>query len=778
MNGERVAGERTRLVTIGLVTLCVLLYQIAVTRLLSVVFWYHFAFLSISVAMLGLGASGVWLSLRPRGEHALSRALLLAGLSIPLSVSVIVKAWPFVTELGLGQSAFIGAVIAAMLVPMGALGAAVCLLLISAEGGAVGRMYAADLFGATLGALLVIPALSAVPTPTLLVLTGLLPLAALALAAGARTPAWIVAACAIIGLAAWGEPFRVGYSKLYVEQGQNAPLHEIWTPTARITVFERPIYSGAAGVAWGWGYGSRFVPEPTEERWIDQDGSAGTPIERVSSAVPKLAHLLFDVTSVGYQIVAPANVCVIGAGGGRDVLTALATGARSVDAVELNAAIVDLLRGPLAAFSGDLYRRRGVHAVVSEGRSFLTRTDKRYDLIQISLVDSWAATAAGAYSLSENYLYTVEALRLYLHRLEPGGVLSISRWTDGVQPFESARLMLLAEEALRQEGAADPREHLLFVSGGQVGTLIAGRQPLAPALRARADQVAAERGFVRQWPPPAGPPRPSMVAIAMADGGATLRRAGLDLTPPVDDRPFFFQTSSVFRIGGEDPSAAVPTDISLESVKLLRVTLFVLAAIAFGAFFLPFALFARPQRGPAFWAGSAYFGLVGFGFMLLELPFIQVAVLFLGHPSYAAAVVLAALLLGAGTGSMLTARDPARAGRLFVLVAPASALVSLGMAPLFRAALAYPLALRVAIAAGLFGAVGVLLGSAVPLGFLRFGDARKPWFWAINGAASVCASALSIALAMSLGFTLTALAGAGCYLLAAVLMRAAARARV
>lgn len=776
------SSETRRLCTIGVVTLSVLIYQIAATRLLSVVLWYHFAFLSISIAMLGLGASGVWFTLRAGKESSLRRALWTAALTIPLSVAVIVKARPWVLALGLDNAGFVGVVMLAMLIPMYALGSAVCLLLMCASGAAVGRMYAADLISAALGALLVIPLLGWLPTPSVIALTGLLPLVGLALLDGVKKPGWVVGSLAIVAATVWGAPFRVGYSKLYDEQGATTPLHEVWTPTARITVFDRPIFSPTPDVPWGWGYGARFEPQPTEERWIDQDGSAGTPIERVRStpAVARadagalrreLAHLPFDVTSFGYQLAAAKRVCVIGAGGGRDVLTALAFGATSVDAVEFNGAIVDLLTGPLAAFSGDVYRRPGVHAVVSEGRSYLTRSDKTYDLIQISLVDSWAATAAGAYALSENYLYTVEALRLYLRRLEPGGFLSISRWADHVQPFEGARLMLLAEEALRREGVDAPREHLMFVSGGQVGTLIAGKDALTKELRDRADRVVDERGFVRQWPAPAGNDEPSLVSLAMADDGAMLIEAGIDLTPPVDDRPFFFQAANVFQVGGEDVSAAAPADMNLESVKLLRITLGLLASIALIVFFLPFLIVQKPARGARLWLGSSYFALIGFGFMLLELSWIQRSILFLGHPSYAAAVVLAALLLGAGVGSVVSTRHAARTRRLFILVPAFVALVTLAMAPLFQAALAYALAARVAIASGVFVSTGLCLGCALPLGFLRFGDAQKAWFWAMNGAAGVCAGALSIALAMTFGFTTTALVGAACYVGAAVLVR-------
>jgi len=753
----------------GLATAAVLIYEVAITRLLSVVLWYHFAFLSISVAMLGLGASGVWYSLRPPTPRSLPRVLLAAGVTIPLSVFVILKARPLVTTLGLGTPGWIATIVVAMLVPMYSAGSAVCLLLMSAEGRSVGRMYGADLMGATLGAALVVPLMWRVPTPELLALTGLLPLAALALVGGLRRPIWIASAATIPLLAYWGVPFEVAYSKIHSEQGSYEPIHEVWTPTARITVYDRPIFSPNPDVPWGWGYGTGFTPEAARggrQMWIDQDGSAGTPIENLRGDPRELRHLLFDVTSFGYQLFSPRKVCIIGTGGGRDVLTALSSGAESVDAVELNQGIVDLLRGPLADYSGDVYERPGVHAIVSEGRSFLTRTTERYDLVQISLVDSWAATAAGAFALSENYLYTVEALRLYMSRLADDGVLSISRWTDYVQPLEGARLILLAEEALRREGAAAPRDHLLFLTAGSVGTLIVSKEPLGGEAIRSADRIAEERGFERVWPIPEGNAPGSLVALVLQRGTAQLAAAGLDLSPPVDDRPFFFQAASLFGLGDE-AKQLLPRDMNLQSTRILRIAVLVLGLVALALFFLPFAVFSGPERGPGLWMGSAYFAFIGAAFMLVEIPWIQKSILFLGHPSYAAAVVLSSLLLGAGLGSTATSRlAPSTARRLMALLPLATLAVTIGMSPLFETALAQPLLVRALLDALLCGAAGLLMGLAIPTGFVTFGDERKAWFWAVNGAAGVFASALSVGCAMTFGFLVTALLGAILYLAA------------
>jgi hypothetical protein len=464
---------------------------------------------------------------------------------------------------------------------------------------------------------------------------------------------------------------------------------------------------------------------------------------------------------------------VIGAGGGRDIATALAFGAQTVDAVHVNSGIYGLMTGPLAELAGHIYTRAGVNTVVDEGRSFLSHTDKRYDSIQISLVDSWSATAAGAFALSENYLYTIEALQLYWSRLRYGGVLSISRWSDRVQPFETARLVLLAQAALRGMGVAEPRAHMLLLSGSSIGTLLLSREPIDQAVLERADQLAAGRGFVRSWPPRPGAGALSLASVALSDQGALLSETGVDLSPPTDDRPFFFQARRLFDLS-EKLTEAAPKDVNLQSVSIVRGLLLWLFGLTFVLFFMPFLWFGRPQRGAAFWSGSAYFAAIGVGFMLLELPWLQQSVLFLGHPSTATAVVLGALLAGSGLGSLLAGRLRSRiTPRLFWLLPAAALGISLGLGPLFRALLGQALGVRCVVAGCVFVAAGLVLGVALPSGLMRFPQERRAWFWAVNGAFGVLASALSIALAMSVGLRNTALLGAAAYAVAAVCFRRA-----
>ena len=758
-------------VAIGSIAAATLIYQVAITRILSVVLWYHFAFLSISLAMLGLGAPGVWFALRAPGKNALAWAMRAAAVAVPLSIAVIFRyggdldrGKGTVTDVGSMFPPGVLLIVSTILVTTIALGSAVCLLLMEARGREVGRVYGADLIGATVGALTVVPLMRILPTPALIVACGFLPI--LGDAVLGRGQRWVpaVMGAALVGLMIWGDPFVLRYAKDYKEDASKI-LHERWTPTAKLTIWNQPFQGNRV---FGWGFGKEYDQNVTlKQYWLEQDGSAGTPITNLTGDPKDLPHLFWDVTAVGYELRPPKVVCVIGGGGGRDILTALAAGATSVDAVELNEGIIDALSGPFREFSGDVYNRPGVTPYASEGRAHLTRTDKRFDLLQISLIDSWAATAAGAFALSENHLYTREALQLYFNRLSPSGMFSISRWHGGRRYLEAARLALLARTALRAEGIADPDKHMIMIKGGWVSNLLVSKQPFTEAELARAREINATRGFTFDWP---AAPAESKVARVLVEGPAFLERAGVDLYPPTDDKPFFFQNVGLF--SKVDPKVAATLSPNENSVLLLRQLIVIIGVATLALFFAPF-LFSKRRRGsPAFWRGSGFFACIGLGFMLVEAGWIQRFILFLGHPSYATTVVIAALLLGAGTGSFMASRVALdRVQRWAPLLGALLLVLNLLLEPILHGALGLPFAARVLIALVLLVPPGFLMGFAFPSGMVRFGDADKPWFWAVNGAAGVLASVASLGLAMMVGFAKVVMIGAALYIVAALLLR-------
>ena len=228
--------------------------------------------------------------------------------------------------------------------------------------------------------------------------------------------------------------------------------------------------------------------------WLDQDGSAGIPILDDERGRSYPEHLSYDVVSAAYPIAAPRRACIIGGGGGRDILKALQGGANDVEVVEINPYTVDAVSRVFGPYSGDPYHLPGVHAFVGEGRNHFSRSATPCDVIEISQIDTFAASAAGAYALTENSLYTVEAIRMFWSHLSEQGVLSVSRWVAGPAWPESVRLVLLEVEALRQEGITQPRNYIVVLAAGSTANVLLFRKPVTPQQLGLAERVAADKG--------------------------------------------------------------------------------------------------------------------------------------------------------------------------------------------------------------------------------------------------------------------------------------------
>jgi hypothetical protein len=336
------------------------------------------------------------------------------------------------------------------------------------------------------------------------------------------------------------EPLRLRIAKSYVEPDNL--LYVKWTPTARITVHPNIFYVKDPRAGFGWGMGWNYEPKPLDQLWIEQDASAGTPITHLETTPSALTHLFYDVTSIGYQLRRPDRVCIVGAGGGRDILAALKAGASHVDAVELNGHIVDAPSGLFVNF-GDVYHHPACTPSSAKGAAFTplpaTMTSSRFAHRQLG-------GDGGRSVRPPNWQFTVEALRLYLRRASPHGIVSISRWMSGDRQLEGARLAELASRALRLEGIADPARHVVVFQAWDVGTFLISRAPFDDARMAKLDDIAENRGFRRRWPVPEDTDHDTVVASVMAEGSSKYEKEGLDLSASTDDRPFFFQTVSLF----------------------------------------------------------------------------------------------------------------------------------------------------------------------------------------------------------------------------------------
>jgi len=783
-----------------LVSFATLLDEILLTRIFSVVTWYHFAFLAISIALFGmtLGAivvtTGRTLFPPERTPSHMARAALLFAITLAGGFLIQVRI-PFSTEPSAAAILADAAIVMLSTVPFLCSGVCVCLALTRFPR-RVGRMYAADLAGASAACVAVIHLLRLTDGPTAVIAAAAaaaLGAVFLALEAGGKGLAR-AAACTAIVLAALTTVQTILVARetplvrLKSVKGvvEDRPLYEKWNSFSRIRVRPAP-----TGNPLGWGMSTVYRPSrPVRQLILDIDGGASTVLTEFHGVTSDVEHLRHDVTSLAHYLRPGARVLAIGTGGGRDALAALVFGQRSIVGVEINEEIIRAVTERFGEFTGHLERDPRVVFVNDEARSYIARQRDRYDIIQASLIDTSAATAAGAFVLTENSIYTTDAWKVFLDHLAPRGILTFSWFFFPDLPGEMYRLTSLARAALVDRGTGDVRAHVILVrqktTGKSVGTILVSPDPFsADDLAALETVVRSERFDVVLAPGSAGDP--TFVAIA---SGAAPDTLGADpplmIDPPTDDRPFFF---NMLRLR----DAVLPGRMTLGSLGGNQKAVVMLCALLAGAVTFTLACLAFPLvlaarrpalRGAVPWL--LFFTCVGLGFMLIEISQMQRLIIFLGHPTYGLSVVLFALLLSGGAGSYST-RGAQPSGAADVAVTPVvrdgdrraiarlAALVATlalfgGIAPgLIHGCATWPTPGRILVAVALLSPIGFFMGTAFPLGMMASGsgDTRMTaWFWGVNGAASVCGSVLGTALALSWGITLVFWTGVGCYVLA------------
>jgi spermine/spermidine synthase len=764
--------------------------ELSLTRIFSVTMYYHFAFMAISIALFGLSASGVYVFLMRERWRDAPTDRLLAAHAIAFSV-VTLLALAVLVRLRVGLNytpANIGVMSVMYLMsalPFFAGGAAVSLA-ISRLRANVNAVYAADLLGAGAGCFLLMPALNILGAPGAIVASAFLGAgAAILFADSAAHRRRLTAAALLLALVAGAgrSAFTVSTTKGHEN---HAVLFSKWNSFSRIGVYEQPY--GA------WSLSDRYTGPLPETRLMDIDSAAGTQILKFSGNLKDVCYLQYELTALGYRLfgapnvspASPFNALVIGPGGGRDLLSALVFGASSVDGVEINPIIVnDVMRDRFREYSGGVYGHPNVHIAIEDGRSFVRRSPARYDIIQASLVDTWAATAAGAYALSENSLYTVEAFDDYLDHLTDRGVLSISRWV-----FDGLRLISLAQEAGARRGW-DPADRLAIVQHDKVATFLLKKTPFTAAERKTLLDAAASLGFAVLYMPGTATPsfgdnRDDYARLMHApDRRAFYAQYPLDVTPTTDDRPFFFNTTRLrnhafvapaLRLIGVRVERAVNPGAWATGGLTALLVLLAISSLLIVLFILgPLAASSRAALGGGWQRSLAYFACLGGAFMLIEVALLQRFVLLLGHPVYSLTVTLFSLLVGTGLGSVLSRRiGDAHVKRAAVLACGAVAVVALLWASVLpavvQAAIAWPLGLRIALAVALMTPAGMVMGIPLPAG-VRVLSATQPqlvaWAWGMNGALSVLGAILAVFIAMNWGFSITLLCGAGLYAVAA-----------
>ena len=789
---------------IALISAAALAYEVLLVALFSLTQWHHFAYMVVSIALLGFGISGsllVFAAPRLAGrfrEFGLSQAVAFALASI--IAFALAQRLAFNPEELLwdpGHWLRLGGVMLLLCLPFLFAANLIGLALIEYRE-RLARVYAADLFGAGLGAIAILGLMQMMPPARVLLVVAALGLGAAAslwIECGGRArralPALAVAACALyLTPASWIEPAISPYKEL--SQTLRIPgtrvVAERFGPLGQLSVVD----SSLLPLRHAPGLSLNARGEPPPQLGLFSNGGAMTAITQYRGDRSSLAYLDEMTAALPYHLRQPRSVLVLGAGGGDDLLRAIYHGAERVDAVELNADVVELLRGPFAGFSGGIYNRDDIDVHVADARGFLKTTARRYDLIQVPPLDSPGGTAGGVVGLNENYLYTVEAIGEALERLEPHGYLSLDRWLQ-LPPRDVIKLFAAAVAALEARGE-DAAQRLLMIRGLQTSTLLVKNGPVTAADIERLRAFCRQRAFDLAYYPgmPAAEANrynrldaPYFHSAARALLGAQrepfMERYKFDLRPASDDRPFH-NNFVKWRELGELLALRQRGGAGLLETGYLTLLATLALALLLGLLLILLPLAFDRRRASAVGADFAaarvlvYFGALGLAFLMIEIAFVQKFILLLQHPVYSAAVVLASFLLAAGAGSAFAqrygghrcARRAVAAAVLGILLL--CSLYLLVLDAVTGAAGAWPLAAKCALAAALIAPLGFCMGMPFPLGLdaISVGAPRlAPWAWGINGCASVVSAVLATLLAIHFGFSRVILVALGCYALAA-----------
>jgi len=727
-------------VAVFLITLSGLVFEIGLTRIYSATIWYHFAFVAISMALLGWGLGGLAIHLLKRTWRlSLEKAAvftLLYGVTIPLCLWILVE-YPF--ELRRLPLYFV-----TPLVPF-LLGGMALSTIFDMNRSASGSLYFADLLGASIGAAAIGVLLQMLGGEASLLLAAVAPMAAAALLSRRFRVAAIAGAVVLVVAA--------------LTNGSTGLFHVVpgTIKAMRRQMDESP---GSHVAQSGWNAYSRIdavegvdAPKFLARLYIDSD--AWTSIMPWDGKLESVHELRDSYRARPFHFNPGGETLVIGPGGGPDVIAALASGSRKVTAVEMNPLMIQFVRH-YGERAGHLYDRPDVEVVQSEGRNFISRTDRRFDTIFLGFVDSWASVASGGLSLSENYLYTEQAFRAYYDHLTDNGVLVILRWDSDIPRLVSnAVAMLGADEAAarvvalreRRGTKTDPPQMLFMVR----------KRPFTPAETAALEDWSLANPLIVPGRP-AQPPYGDLLS-----GRKTLAAYEAESSqfvgPVFDDSPFYFAV---------DRPWGMPAPIARRLFEWLLAPNLALLAM--------FAAFGKPRQKPAapYTASVVYFACLGFGFIAVELALLQNLTLLLGHPIFTLAILLFTLLAAGGVGSAVSPLVAPRTACLAVAVLGTIEAVALPrVVPMLL-----PLALwaRVAIAVLLVAPLGLAMGMPFPRGLQSTGRGSlppPPFYWGLNGVMSVVGSVTTVFVALSWGFQAAMLIGCACYVLSALAARRA-----
>ena len=777
--------------------------ELVLVRALSIGHWHHFSYLVISTALLGFGAGGTLVCIGSKllTKHHIKSLWAFAfgfGLAVPLAFYVSQKV-PF-DELQLiwdrRQILYLFAYYLLFFIPFFCAGGFVALAFTICADKAH-SLYFYNMIGSGLGAAGIVGLMYGnSPESLLLVISSTAFLAALIVA---LSLSWrrvvvtliggVICVLAFTGAGVFRLTINISQQKslvYYSELPDAKSLAPRYSPLARLDCVQaESIHIPPAGLSIA--YQGRLP----KQILIISDADGISVVNNLEN-LRDLRCYEQASSALAYQLLSKPEVCIIGAGGGSDVILALALGARKVTAVEMNPKVIDLVRSQFDEFTSGLYRRDDVEIVIAEGRSFLQTARQQFDVINISLLDSLSASAAGVGAFNESHLYTIEAIEQALGRLRPNGVLSITRMLKA-PPRDNLKMFATVTEAMRNRSVTNPAKHIMMIRSPDVATIVVSPRPFSDSQIANTRKFAQENSFDLVHLPNISAEEvnrlheletpiyyESAQHILSAEYETFYHNYVYNIRPATDDRPYFFDFFKwkalpyMIRTMGRQ---WLP--FSEWGYLVLVATL--LQAICASAAFVLLPLFAakpvRSVRSRKF-ASVTYFLLLGFAYMFLEMGFIQKMTLLIGHPVFGVAVTLLGFLVFSGLGSLASGGlfgSPRRKIIIAVLAIVVIGLIEIAVTKYaFDWLVGFSRPIRILLGLALTAPLAFFMGMPFPTGLKQIhahSQPLVPWAWGVNGFASVTGAVLGTFLAISMGFTALTLIALVCYLLAAVISK-------
>ncbi len=748
-------------------SLATLLLELALTRVFSVVYFYHFAFLAISIALFGLGAGGVFSYVVASWRGSLYGKL--GGLAISNAIAIVLCLAYLLNPGGKMDTPSMMVAYFVAAVPF-VFSGTILSLAIADTIKRVDRVYFFDLIGAAAGCAVLVPLLKWLGGPnTILVAAVLFAVSAaiwfhLASAARGRILA-VLLGLLLVGLITYNYKFFI----IEVKTAKGVPIKDEefvrWNEFSRIALKPEP--------------GSTM-----KSIVIDADAATGVARFDFEHLTPEQKYdLSYGGAGFAYLLRPGAKALIIGPGGGWDVARALASGSKDITGVEINPIIADtIMRKMFPQYSNRLYFRPEVNIQIEDGRSFVRRSKQRYQVLQATLVDTWASTAAGAFALSENNLYTTNAFVDYLSHLTDDGLMSFTRWGFD-PPRESLRVVALARAALEQLGEKDAARHIAVVredsqklrGWGTRDTILIARHALTDGDNETLKKSAQIAKMEVVYQPGTQRDTPFRTLLETSSPEQFFEGYQFDVRPVTDDRPFFFYTVQARDLWQFVLHAS--RDTADYKVNNALPVLFGLVAISIVATLVILALppLVLKQALPSAKGAKRallYFLFIGAGYILIQVALIQKFVLFLGHPTYALTVIIFSMLLSSGVGSFLSRRligSLVSLPAVLLFVAAAVLVLSQAVGMVAESGVALPLTLKIPIAVAMIAPVGFAMGMPFPTGLTlleKIMPAAVRWAWSVNAASSVLGSAAAMFLAIYLGLKMTLCIGGFFYLMA------------